>query len=85
LIPLPTAADDHQTRNAAEFARAGAAFIIDQHDTSAADLARIILELGDDPERRAQMSRAMLALGRPGAAREIVDELERVAGPRRAA
>ena len=79
LIPLPTAADDHQNHNAAEFARAGAAVIADQRRTTPEALARMIVDLGADPERLAGMSRAMTGLGRPGAAREIVDELERVA------
>ena len=82
LIPLPTAADDHQTRNAAEFARAGAAVIADQQRTTPEALARLIVDLAANSERRARMSRAMTGLGRPGAAREIVDELERVVGLR---
>ncbi len=84
LIPLPTAADDHQTRNAAEFARAGAAIVADQRSMTGESLARQISDLCADPTRRAQMSRAIRELGRPDAAREIVDELERVAKPRRA-
>ncbi|MES1165108.1 MAG: undecaprenyldiphospho-muramoylpentapeptide beta-N-acetylglucosaminyltransferase [Verrucomicrobiota bacterium] len=82
LIPLPTAADDHQSRNAAEFARAGAAVVAPQGTTTASELARLIADLCADAGRRAAMSRAMAALGRPAAAREIVDELERVAAPR---
>jgi len=80
LIPLPTAADDHQSRNAAAFARAGAAVVADQRTTSPAALAHLIAELAADPVRRAGMERSMLALGRPAAARQIVDELERVVG-----
>lgn len=80
LIPLPTAADDHQSRNAAAFARAGAAVVADQRTTSPAALAHLIAELAADPARRAGMERSMLALGRPAAARQIVDELERVVG-----
>jgi UDP-N-acetylglucosamine--N-acetylmuramyl-(pentapeptide) pyrophosphoryl-undecaprenol N-acetylglucosamine transferase len=80
LIPLPTAADDHQTLNASEFARAGAAIVADQRHTTPEALAGLIADLAADPARRDLMSRAMAALGRPAAAREIVDELERVAG-----
>jgi UDP-N-acetylglucosamine--N-acetylmuramyl-(pentapeptide) pyrophosphoryl-undecaprenol N-acetylglucosamine transferase len=79
LIPLPTAAADHQTRNAAEFARAGAAIVADQKTTTPDALARLIADLCADPPRRAEMSRAMAQRGRPDAAREIVDELERIA------
>lgn len=79
LIPLPTAAADHQSRNAASFARVGAAIVADQGSTTPAGLARMVADLCADPDRRAAMSRAMALLGRPTAAVQIVDELERVA------
>ncbi len=80
LIPLPTAAADHQSRNAASFARAGAAIVADQASTTPAALARLVADLCADADRRAAMSRLMAKLGRPAAASQIVDELERVAG-----
>ena len=80
LIPLPTAADDHQSRNAESFARAGAAVVAAQGHTSPAELARTIGELMADPGRRAAMASAMTTLSRPRAAAEIVDELERLTG-----
>lgn len=76
LIPLPTAAADHQTSNAAEFERAGAAVVANQATTTPESLARLIADLMGDPVRRAAMSRAMAALGRPAATRDIVDELQ---------
>ena len=82
LIPLPTAADDHQSRNAAAFARAGAAVVADQRTTTPQVLAGLVGDLCGDADRRAAMSRAMTKLGRPTAAIQIVDELERVAGVR---
>jgi len=78
LIPLPTAAADHQTSNAAEFQRAGAAVVVEQRTLTADALAKLIAELLDAPERRAEMSRQMAALGRPNATRDIVDELEKL-------
>ncbi|HEX2657565.1 MAG TPA: undecaprenyldiphospho-muramoylpentapeptide beta-N-acetylglucosaminyltransferase [Polyangia bacterium] len=75
LIPLPTAADDHQTSNAAEFERAGAAVVASQASTTPESLAQLIAALMNDPARRAAMSKAMAALGRPAATRDIVDEL----------
>jgi len=83
LIPLPTAAADHQTRNAAEFQRAGAAVVVEQPTATAELLASRIAELMEAPERRTEMSRHMATLGRPDATREIVDELERLVDPRR--
>jgi UDP-N-acetylglucosamine--N-acetylmuramyl-(pentapeptide) pyrophosphoryl-undecaprenol N-acetylglucosamine transferase len=79
LIPLPTAADDHQTRNAAAFADAAAAVVLPQHDATPAGLADLIAGLFADVARREGMARAMTALGRPAAAREIVDRLEGLA------
>jgi len=75
LIPLPTAAADHQTSNAAEFARAGAAVVAPQATTTPESLARLIGDLMNDPPRRLAMSQAMTALGRPAATRDIVDEM----------
>jgi UDP-N-acetylglucosamine--N-acetylmuramyl-(pentapeptide) pyrophosphoryl-undecaprenol N-acetylglucosamine transferase len=80
LIPLPTAADDHQSRNAESFARAGAAVVVRQGTATAGELARLIGDLVADPARRAAMAQAMTTLARPRAAVEIVDELEAMTG-----
>jgi len=79
LVPLPTAADDHQTANAREMADAGAAVVLPQREATAEGLADLVGSLLGDDARRARMGAAMAALGRPGAARAIVDELERLA------
>jgi len=46
LVPLPTAADDHQSKNAARFAEAGAALVLDQRKAGALDLAAAVTEIG---------------------------------------
>jgi UDP-N-acetylglucosamine--N-acetylmuramyl-(pentapeptide) pyrophosphoryl-undecaprenol N-acetylglucosamine transferase len=79
LIPLPTAADDHQRKNAARFASEGAAQLFDQATARAEDLAAAILELGSNSIKRAQMSAAMRALARPQAAQAIADRLQALA------
>jgi UDP-N-acetylglucosamine--N-acetylmuramyl-(pentapeptide) pyrophosphoryl-undecaprenol N-acetylglucosamine transferase len=76
LIPLPTAADDHQTKNAATFAAAGAALLLPQAETTGSRLATEVTHLLADPARRQAMSTAMSTLARPHAAAEIVDRLE---------
>lgn len=76
LIPLPTAAADHQSANAAEFARAGAAVVAAQATTTPEALAALLEQLLGDPARLSAMSAAMAAHGRPNATREIVDDLE---------
>jgi UDP-N-acetylglucosamine--N-acetylmuramyl-(pentapeptide) pyrophosphoryl-undecaprenol N-acetylglucosamine transferase len=75
LIPLPTATDDHQTLNALEFERAGAAVIVPQYDTTPPQLANVIQTLMGEPRRLEKMAEAMRGLARPNATREIVAEL----------
>ena len=80
LIPLPTAADDHQTVNAAELADAGAAVLSIQKDTTPESLAALIGELLADEARLGRMSDAARRLAKPHAHRVIVDALEELGG-----
>ena len=73
LIPLPTATDDHQRKNAEALAAAGAAEVLPQSSLTGAELANRILALALDAGRRAHMARSARALARPDAARVIVD------------
>jgi UDP-N-acetylglucosamine--N-acetylmuramyl-(pentapeptide) pyrophosphoryl-undecaprenol N-acetylglucosamine transferase len=73
LVPLPTAADDHQRRNAEAFARAGAAEVIDQRELNGSLLAARLIALAEDPARRESMAAAARRFARPDAARVIVD------------
>jgi UDP-N-acetylglucosamine--N-acetylmuramyl-(pentapeptide) pyrophosphoryl-undecaprenol N-acetylglucosamine transferase len=75
LVPLPTAADDHQSKNAAHFAQVGAALVLNQRSSSAEDLATAITTLAQDGGRRSAMGTAMHGLARPRAAEQIVDGL----------
>lgn len=72
IIPLPSAADDHQTANAIALEVAGAARHLPQHELSAITLGRTIRELMVDGLRREEMSERALARGRPDAAADIV-------------
>jgi UDP-N-acetylglucosamine--N-acetylmuramyl-(pentapeptide) pyrophosphoryl-undecaprenol N-acetylglucosamine transferase len=73
LIPLPTATDDHQRRNAEALAAAGAAEMLLQPDATGAALADRIVALASDAKRRRRMGAAARTLARPDAARIIVD------------
>jgi UDP-N-acetylglucosamine--N-acetylmuramyl-(pentapeptide) pyrophosphoryl-undecaprenol N-acetylglucosamine transferase len=73
LIPLPTAADDHQRRNAMALAEAGAADVLLQQELTGRVLAGRVLALAADRPRRDRMAAAARALARPDAARVIVD------------
>jgi UDP-N-acetylglucosamine--N-acetylmuramyl-(pentapeptide) pyrophosphoryl-undecaprenol N-acetylglucosamine transferase len=74
LVPLPTAADDHQRKNAEVLAAAGAAEVVDQQKLTGEVLANLIAELASSPARRDAMSAAARRLARPNAARDIVDK-----------
>ncbi len=82
LIPLPTAADDHQTKNAAALVATGAAVAIPQAELTGARLAAEITRLWQDPAGRAAMARAAGTRFRPQAAYEIVDVLVQLAARR---
>ena len=73
LIPLPTATDDHQRKNAEALASAGAAQLLLQNQATGPVIADRILALVADGEGRARVSRAARDLARPDAARIIVD------------
>jgi UDP-N-acetylglucosamine--N-acetylmuramyl-(pentapeptide) pyrophosphoryl-undecaprenol N-acetylglucosamine transferase len=73
LVPLPTAADDHQRRNAEALVAAGAAESIDQTRLTGDLLAERIVAIATDPARRQAMSVAASKLARPNAATAIVD------------
>jgi UDP-N-acetylglucosamine--N-acetylmuramyl-(pentapeptide) pyrophosphoryl-undecaprenol N-acetylglucosamine transferase len=73
LIPLPTAADDHQRRNALVLAEARAAELLEQKDLTGDVLADRVLALAADPARRAAMANAARRFARPDAAAVIVD------------
>lgn len=79
LVPLPTAAHDHQTRNAESVARAGAAVLLKEKDLSGEALAFAIRTLLRDPARIEAMEKAARTLARPDAAARIVDLVERIA------
>ena len=78
LIPLPTAAADHQTKNATAMAAAGAAVMLPQEGLDAATLGRTITDLLADRARLSRLAEAAGRRGRPGAVTEIAASLERL-------
>ncbi|MDR2934934.1 MAG: undecaprenyldiphospho-muramoylpentapeptide beta-N-acetylglucosaminyltransferase [Candidatus Adiutrix sp.] len=64
LVPLPTAADDHQAANARFFERAGAALVLPQAALTPESLAEVLRGLLTAPERLAALSRASASLAR---------------------
>jgi UDP-N-acetylglucosamine--N-acetylmuramyl-(pentapeptide) pyrophosphoryl-undecaprenol N-acetylglucosamine transferase len=75
LVPLPTATDDHQRKNAAVLVAKGAAQMIEQRDLTGDRLAAALAALAGDADRRRQMAAAARRIGRPDAAGVIVDKV----------
>jgi UDP-N-acetylglucosamine--N-acetylmuramyl-(pentapeptide) pyrophosphoryl-undecaprenol N-acetylglucosamine transferase len=80
FIPYPFAADNHQERNAQALVDQGAARMMRERDLSGAELARSLDELIEDADRLAAMAARTRSLGKPEAARAIVDDCYRLLG-----
>jgi UDP-N-acetylglucosamine--N-acetylmuramyl-(pentapeptide) pyrophosphoryl-undecaprenol N-acetylglucosamine transferase len=82
VVPLPSAAADHQSVNARALAAAGAAVHLAERDLTPATLAETIDALLADRTRLASVASAAAARGRPRATQEIVSMiLTLVPGP----
>lgn len=79
MVPLPTAADDHQRKNAEAYEKAGAARMILQKDLSGRTLADEIESLIEEPERINAMEASARKLARSDAAEATVDLIEELA------
>jgi len=77
LVPLPGATDDHQTYNAKEMAKAGGARMIPQGRFTPIELAKQMQKLGLEPDSLAKAAARARAVGRPDAAKDLADLVER--------
>lgn len=80
LVPLPTAAANHQYHNAVALADAGAAVMVQESELGGGRLWDEVAALAGDAERRAQVAARARERGQPDAADRIVRELARLAG-----
>jgi len=80
LIPFGAATDDHQTVNAREMTEAGGARTIPQPQFTPETLARQVEALAADPGALANAAARALSVGRPHAARDFADLVERIGG-----
>jgi UDP-N-acetylglucosamine--N-acetylmuramyl-(pentapeptide) pyrophosphoryl-undecaprenol N-acetylglucosamine transferase len=71
LIPLPTAADDHQRKNAEVMAQAGAARMLLEPDLTPAQLEGTLVDLLAAPEQLQVMAQNARTLAHPDAAERI--------------
>ena len=82
FIPFGRATDSHQLRNAQEMVKANAAKLIVESELTAGRLSNEIFSLLDSPRQIEQLATNARSLGKPTAARDIVDLIEQAAGPR---
>ena len=78
LIPYPSATDDHQTANSREMTRAGGARTIQQSQFTPEVLARQIEAMAIDPIALNNAAARAMSVGRPHAARDLADLVERI-------
>jgi UDP-N-acetylglucosamine--N-acetylmuramyl-(pentapeptide) pyrophosphoryl-undecaprenol N-acetylglucosamine transferase len=75
LIPLPTAADDHQRRNAEVFRDQDGAWLVPQITTTPQELAKLIVSLASNPARLHEVEANAGSFHRPGSARAAIQAL----------
>ena len=75
-MPLPWAADDHQTANAQAVARVGGALVLPQGGTTPQQVAGWIARLAGDRALVARMGVAAVRLARPEAAARVAALVE---------
>lgn len=78
LIPLPTAADDHQSSNAEGLQKGGGAIVIRQDNFTNSKLQEIILHFINNPGKLSAMSAGAFKKGIPDAAARLADNVEKV-------
>src|SRR5579863_6609920 len=77
FIPFGRATDSHQLRNAQAMVKVNAGKLIAEPELTAQRLATEIFSLLDHPDQLGQLSPRAAALGKPTAARAIVDQSKR--------
>ena len=80
FIPFGRATDSHQLRNAQEMVNTKAGLLIPEPELTAERLTTEIFTLLDQPREIEQLSSNARSLGKPNAARDIVDLIEQAAG-----
>ncbi len=75
LIPLPSAAADHQTKNALALVQAGSAMLVPESALDPSELAHHVRQLLGSPKRLADMARKATERSHPEAATRIAEQL----------
>ncbi len=80
LVPLPTAAANHQYHNAVALHEAGAAAMVQESELAGGRLWGELVGLAGDPARREALAARARERGRPDAADRIAERLAALAG-----
>jgi UDP-N-acetylglucosamine--N-acetylmuramyl-(pentapeptide) pyrophosphoryl-undecaprenol N-acetylglucosamine transferase len=75
-VPLPTAADEHQLRNAEAFVRAGASQLVLDPEMDGGRLFEEVGKLRSQPELLKRMGERVRSFAHPDAARRAADVVE---------
>jgi UDP-N-acetylglucosamine--N-acetylmuramyl-(pentapeptide) pyrophosphoryl-undecaprenol N-acetylglucosamine transferase len=81
LVPLPTAAEDHQTHNARALEQAGAAVHLPERGLTGEELWSTVTGLAVDPARLEAQRKAARQRGRPESAARIAAALDGLLAP----
>ena len=77
FVPLPTAAEDHQTKNAMSLVDANAAMIVKNSETEK-ELLPVVFSLLENVGKQNEMKNNIAKFARPNAAEDIVDQIEMI-------
>lgn len=75
LIPLQSAASDHQSKNAYQYSQSGAAIVVEQQNLTPGFFMGKINYLFSQPEKMEKMKEAALGFSKPMAAKAIANEI----------
>lgn len=78
FVPLPGAADDHQTANAQHVAARGAAIVLPQAAAGPEAMSKVLAELLGDDTALEVMAHAAASLGRPDAASRVAHKIDQL-------
>ena len=75
LVPYPTAADNHQYTNGLALAEAGAAWLMEEREATAARLAELLLRIYGDEALQGRMKEELVRWHSPRAAEEMAERM----------
>ena len=77
FVPLPTAAEDHQTKNAMSLVKENAALMVKNSETET-ELLPTVFALMENEERQNEMKDNIAKFAKPNAAEDIVNQIEKI-------